>query len=133
MTKIEIVSGEGAGEGHIEPHTGKPTARAVLARLAKERCGGDRWAWARIDGERVEDHALEQALLAPRPRSGKRRNPLITLVSTPDEIELWDRAAEHADGSTRSDWARNVLTVAAADELGMDPLETLRGLGRDES
>lgn len=60
--EIEIVSGEGAGEGHIEPHIGAATARSVLARLVKERCSGDRWSFARIDGQRVSDADLEDVL-----------------------------------------------------------------------
>jgi hypothetical protein len=59
---IEIVSGEGAGPGHVAPYAGKATARSVLARLVKERDGGDRWAFARIGGERIEDRDLEYAL-----------------------------------------------------------------------
>ncbi|KKN30585.1 hypothetical protein LCGC14_0832490 [marine sediment metagenome] len=52
---VQIVSGEGAGEGRIEPHTGRATARAIRARLTRERCNGDRWAHVVIDGERVYD------------------------------------------------------------------------------
>lgn len=47
-TKIRIVSGEGDGPGHNEPHTGRPTLRAVKQRLKLERCNGDRWAHAMI-------------------------------------------------------------------------------------
>lgn len=43
---INIVSGEGE-TGTVEAYTGKRTARAIKARLTKERCGGDRWA--RVD------------------------------------------------------------------------------------
>jgi len=68
--KIEIVSGEGAGEGTVEPHTGATTARSVLARLVKERCGGDRWAFARVDGRRVVDSDLEEIL----GRGGRNRS-----------------------------------------------------------
>jgi hypothetical protein len=44
---IVIVSGEGT-MGTIEPYTGKRTIRAIKLRLARERCGGDRWARARM-------------------------------------------------------------------------------------
>ena len=40
---LAIVSGEGA-QGTDEPYAGAPTVRAVLARLTRERAGGDRWA-----------------------------------------------------------------------------------------
>ena len=45
---ITIVSGEGIGEGIVEPYTGKRTMRAIKMRLTKERCGGDRWAKALV-------------------------------------------------------------------------------------
>lgn len=62
MHSIEIVSGEGTGEGTIEYYDGDETAKAILERLTEERCNGDRWAFARIDGERVEDEDLGEAL-----------------------------------------------------------------------
>lgn len=49
---IKIISGEGE-IGTVETYTGKRTARAVKARLTKERCNGDRWAILELDGERV--------------------------------------------------------------------------------
>ncbi|WP_419607616.1 hypothetical protein [Thiolapillus sp.] len=45
LNRVVIISGEGE-IGIIEPHTGRPTKRAVMARLTRERCGGDRWAKA---------------------------------------------------------------------------------------
>jgi hypothetical protein len=44
---LYIVSGEGT-QGTREIYAGKRTARAIKARLTRERCSGDRWA-------RVED------------------------------------------------------------------------------
>lgn len=44
--RVVIISGEGAGPGIIEAHTGAPNVAAVKARLRRERCGGDRWAKA---------------------------------------------------------------------------------------
>ncbi len=44
---IQIISGEGE-IGGIEPYTGKRSLRAIRQRLTKERCGGDRWAKARV-------------------------------------------------------------------------------------
>lgn len=47
---IYIVSGEGE-RGTRVPYTGTPTARALRARLTRDRCGGDRWARVEIDAE----------------------------------------------------------------------------------
>lgn len=48
-----IISGEGAGEGRIETVT--LTVLGLKRRLAKERCGGDRWAFAcDADGDRLK-------------------------------------------------------------------------------
>jgi hypothetical protein len=60
--KIEIISGEGTGEGTVETYGGKHTIKALAARLGKERCKGDRWAFCRIDGQRVADRDLIDAL-----------------------------------------------------------------------
>ncbi len=45
LNRVVIISGEGE-VGIIEAHTGRPTKRAVMARLTRERCCGDRWAKA---------------------------------------------------------------------------------------
>ncbi len=45
--KIQIVSGEGE-VGTSETYNGKRTIRAIKMRLTKERCGGDRWASAKV-------------------------------------------------------------------------------------
>lgn len=50
--EIEIISGEGE-DGTREDYEGARTARAIKARLAKERCNGDRWAILVLDGERI--------------------------------------------------------------------------------
>ena len=49
--EIKIISGEGT-EGTVEDYEGKRTERAICMRLAKEESGGDRWAFAKIDGRR---------------------------------------------------------------------------------
>lgn len=54
--KIEIVSGEGE-RGTATPYTGKLTMRALRSRLTRERCHGDRWAFVRVDGERISELA----------------------------------------------------------------------------
>jgi hypothetical protein len=51
--EIEIVSGEGEN-GTVEDYEGKRTIRAIKMRLTKERCEGDRWAYVRVDGERID-------------------------------------------------------------------------------
>lgn len=47
--EVKIVSGEGTGKGTVEIFDGKRTLRALDMRLKKERCGGDRWAYALLD------------------------------------------------------------------------------------
>ena len=42
-----IVSGEGDGPGTEEIYSGTLTKRAIMMRLKIERCGGDRWAYAK--------------------------------------------------------------------------------------
>jgi hypothetical protein len=49
---IAIVSGEGDGEGAEEDYTGAKSLQGLRARLTRERCGGDRWAYASLDGQR---------------------------------------------------------------------------------
>ena len=51
--EIEIVSGEGE-QGTVEEYTGEKTEAAIIARLIEEEAGGDRWAFARIDGVRYD-------------------------------------------------------------------------------
>ena len=51
--EIKIVSGEGE-QGTVEDYEGTRTERAICMRLAKEESGGDRWAFARIDGVRYD-------------------------------------------------------------------------------
>jgi hypothetical protein len=60
--KIEIISGEGTGEGTVENYDGEQTTGDLLERLSEERCGGDRWAFCRIDGERCMDEAIGDLL-----------------------------------------------------------------------
>jgi hypothetical protein len=52
---VEIVSGEGAGEGAIELYEGEETAAALRERLEDERAGGDRWAFARPAGSTAHE------------------------------------------------------------------------------
>jgi hypothetical protein len=66
---------------------------------------------------------------APKPRqSGKNQQPGVLVRDTPAAIALWTRAAKAANVGSRNDWATNVLTVAAADQLGLDPLEALQAV-----
>ena len=53
--RIEIVAGEGDGPGTAEIFTGARSILAIRRRLARERCQGDRWAFAEIDGQRVDE------------------------------------------------------------------------------
>lgn len=59
---IEIVSGEGEGEGVIEAYDGKRTAKALLSRLAGERLNGERWAFAKFDGVRADETDIRNFL-----------------------------------------------------------------------
>ena len=59
--KIEIVSGEGES-GTVELFAGKHTVKAIRARLTRERCGDDRWAYVRIDGRYIADENLVEAI-----------------------------------------------------------------------
>jgi hypothetical protein len=61
---------------------------------------------------------------APRPRSGKHVSRRLK-VSLDDEALHLLRAAAHAEHETMSDWVRSRLAVAVADELGLDPLDTM--------
>lgn len=60
--EIEIVSGEGTGEGTTEDYNGTQTPDELIALLDTERCNGDRWAFARIDGERVSDDEIREIM-----------------------------------------------------------------------
>lgn len=51
--EIRIVSGEGE-VGTSEIYNGKRTMRAIKMRLTKERCGGDRWATAKVFSHKNE-------------------------------------------------------------------------------
>jgi hypothetical protein len=62
------------------------------------------------------------AKLAPRQRSGMHIDPRRNLSAPDASWELWDRAAAHSDGASWAEWARGVLTDAAAEELGLDPV-----------
>ena len=65
MTIIRVHSGEGYGPGHAEIFTGKRTARALKARLTKERAGGDRWAHLTLEtGEHEEQHITAEEVEA---------------------------------------------------------------------
>lgn len=52
---VEIVSGEGDGEGTIEQYDGKRTAAALRKRIESERCGGDRYAFSRPTGSLMHE------------------------------------------------------------------------------
>lgn len=52
---VEIVSGEGEGEGTVEEYDGEHTAAALRERLEEERDDGDRWAYARPAGSTMRE------------------------------------------------------------------------------
>jgi hypothetical protein len=55
--EIHIISGEGE-IGTRKVYTGKRTERAIKARLTRERCHGDRWAWAQAYSHTNEHGAV---------------------------------------------------------------------------
>lgn len=57
--------------------------------------------------------------------SGKHAEPRRKLSAPQEAWDLWERARQHALDDNWAEWARHVLTVAAADELGIDPSEAL--------
>lgn len=96
------------------------------------------------DGEEDDlDHPLRAPALRMRARnveppkpvrrkgdkSGKHAEPRRKLTAPQEAWDLWDRAREHAQDDSWAEWARNVLTIAAADELGIDPQEALAEVG----
>jgi len=63
---IEIVSGEGPGEGTVEVYTGARTEAALKHKLKEESSQGDRWAQARVKGRNVRLLETEQSIAALR-------------------------------------------------------------------
>jgi len=59
---IEIVSGEGE-QGTVEKYDGVRSLGALIDRLKNEECGGDRWAYSKIDGVRYD---VRDDILVPR-------------------------------------------------------------------
>ena len=51
--EIILVSGEGE-TGICESYSGSRSIPAMKRRLTKERQGGDRWAFYRVDGRRLD-------------------------------------------------------------------------------
>lgn len=69
----------------------------------------------------------------PSGKPGKHRHPARPLRAPKAFFDLVDQAVEHNAESEApggyagfSDWARHHLAIAAADELGIDPLEALQ-------
>jgi hypothetical protein len=55
---VEIVSGEGTGEGTVERYDGEQTVAALRERLTSAR-GGYRWAFARPVGATMHEERIE--------------------------------------------------------------------------
>jgi len=66
--KIEIISGEGTGDGHTHLWTASLHVPSIRRRLTKERCRGDRWAFCRVNGLRVDDDDIGDAILMAQGR-----------------------------------------------------------------
>lgn len=63
MVRIEIVSGEGTSEGTGELWTASINVPSIRGRLTRERHGGERWAYCRVNGARVSDNDIGDAIL----------------------------------------------------------------------
>jgi len=119
---IHIVSGEGTGGGAVESHTGKLTLRSVIGRLQRERAGG-RWAFVRVNGERVEDARIDYVLRSLRKsRSGTKWTEAqyraagyhqIKVRLPLDTIEILISAAESA-GVSRSEYLDGLIRAGSA-------------------
>lgn len=77
--------------------------------------------------------APRKRLGGPSGKPGVHRQAQRLLRAPQAVFDLLDKAIEHNAESDDtggysgfSDWARHVLVIAAADELGIDPLEALR-------
>lgn len=77
----------------------------------------------------------KKRLGGPSGKPGKHRHPRLPPIHAPEPLrKLIDRAIDH--NATRrhgsggyagfSDWARHHLAIAAADELGIDPMDALK-------
>ncbi len=69
----------------------------------------------------------------PSGKAGKHLHPLRRFHAPKALFDLIDKAIEHnADSKNNggysgwSDWARHHLAIAAADELGIDPIDALK-------
>lgn len=61
----------------------------------------------------------------PRRRSGIHIDPRRPLSAPQAAWDLWARAVAQTKDESWAEWARGVLTVAAAEELGIEPSEAL--------
>lgn len=61
-------------------------------------------------------------------KPGKHSAPRRKLSAPAEAWLLWDLAAEH-DQRSFADWARGMLTVAAAEALKLDPVQALEAIG----
>lgn len=59
--------------------------------------------------------------------SGRHSDPRRKLSASAESWLLWDLAAAHAQQSF-AEWARSVLTLAAAASLKLDPTQALEAL-----
>ena len=63
-------------------------------------------------------------MIDTRKRSGKHASPRLKVSLDHEALELL-RTAAAAEHETVADWVRSRLAVAVADELGIDPLDTM--------
>lgn len=97
--KIWVESGEGEGPWHRDEYTGKLSARALNARLAKERVNGDRKATLILEtsswgpGPASIDDVLRAAANDKRTivTNDRRGRPMVTITLSRDGLAELDR------------------------------------------
>lgn len=83
---------------------------------------------------RAAPHLMPPRKPAPPQRrksgpSGKHSEKRRKIAGSTELWDFLDRAVDHAQDDSFAEWARHVMIIAAADELGIDPQEALAEVG----
>jgi len=102
--RIAIFSGEG-DTGSWKEYTGARTEQALKTRLTKERCHGQRWAYAYIETDRVNKYTGEAGYQEIRWEKNQYSEDVLMYgeMRTPDMTELNAGAAAAALGRMTSE------------------------------